>query len=106
GLASETWGSRNSSRFRLELCRMRDFFHRMRAGLLSKQIELDEELRFHIEQSAQRNIAAGMHPEEARRQALVEFGGVERTREQCYEQRPGWWMGSVMQDVRYALRGF
>jgi len=37
---------------------------------------------------------------------LIEFGGVERVREQCHEQRPGWWIGTVMQDVRYAIRGF
>jgi predicted permease len=68
--------------------------------------ELDEELRFHVEQSTEANIAAGMTVQEARRQALIEFGGVERAREQCYEQQPGWWMGTVEQDVRYALRGF
>jgi predicted permease len=68
--------------------------------------EADEELQFHVEQVAQANLAAGMTPEEAQRQALIEFGGVERTRERCYEERPGWWIGTVMQDVRYALRGF
>jgi predicted permease len=47
-----------------------------------------------------------MTQSEAHRQALVEFGGVERAREQCYEQRPGWRLGTVAQDVRYALRGF
>jgi predicted permease len=71
-----------------------------------KPDELDEELRFHLQQSIEARIAAGMPADEARRQALVDFGGVERTREQCYEQRPGWWMGTVAQDVRYALRGF
>ncbi len=70
------------------------------------QDELKDELRFHVEQSIERNIAAGMEPQEARRQAMIEFGAVERTREQCYEQRPGLWMGTVAQDVRYALRGF
>jgi predicted permease len=68
--------------------------------------ELDDEIRFHVEQAIEAKITAGMTPEEARRQALVEFGGVERTREQCHEQRPGWWIGTVMQDIRYALRGF
>ena len=37
---------------------------------------------------------------------MVEFGGVERMREQCYEERPGWWLGTVVQDTRYAVRGF
>ena len=30
------------------------------------------------------NVAAGMTAAEARRQAMIEFGGVERTREQCH----------------------
>ena len=67
--------------------------------------EVDDEMRFHIEEATEANIAAGMTRVEARRQALIEFGGVERTRAQCYEERPGWWMGTVAQDVRYALRG-
>jgi putative ABC transport system permease protein len=76
--------------------------------LFSRRIpsEMDEELQFHLEQSTKARIAAGMSPAEARQQAIIEFGAVERTREQCYEQRPGWWMGTVAQDVRYALRGF
>ena len=45
-----------------------------------RQSELDEELQFHLEQSMLANVAAGMTAEEARRQALVEFGGVERAR--------------------------
>ena len=68
--------------------------------------ETDEELRFHVEHATEAKLAAGMTPVEARRQALIEFGGVERTREQCHEQRPGWWRGTVAQDVRYAMRGF
>jgi predicted permease len=82
------------------LTRFRLFF------LRKKPEELDEELRFHLGQATEARIAAGIAPEEARRQALVEFGGVERTREQCHQQRPGWWLGTVRQDVRYALRGF
>jgi predicted permease len=71
-----------------------------------KPDELDEELRFHLEQATEARVAAGVAPEEARRQALIEFGGVERAREQAFEQQPMWWMGTVAQDVRYALRGF
>jgi predicted permease len=86
---------------------MTEWLTRLRFMILhGKPQELDEELRFHIEQSTERNIAAGMPPEEARRRAMIELGGMERTREQCHEQRPGWWMGTVLQDVRYALRGF
>src|SRR3984885_4411320 len=68
--------------------------------------ESHEELQFHVEQSTQANMAAGMTLQEARRQALITLGGVERTREETHEQRPGWFPGTVLQDMRYALRGF
>ncbi len=89
---------------------IRDFLKKVRHLILHtlfvrrRQRDLDDELAFHLEQATDANVAAGMMPEEARRQALVEFGGMERAREQCHRQRPGWWMGTVMQDVRYALR--
>jgi putative ABC transport system permease protein len=67
---------------------------------------LDEELQFHIDQSIQANIASGMSPAKARRQALVEFGGIEKTREETWQQRPGWLLETLLQDVRYALRSF
>jgi len=86
---------------------MRELFTRLRFLVVRRpQGELDEELQFHVEQATEVNLAAGMTAAEARRRALVDFGGVERTREQCHEQRPGWWLGTVAQDVRYALRGF
>jgi putative ABC transport system permease protein len=86
---------------------MMEFLTRLRFLLLRRPPnDLDEELRFHVEQATEAKIAAGMTATEARRQALIEFGGMERTREQCHEQRPGWWMGTVAQDVRYAMRGF
>jgi len=68
--------------------------------------ELDEELRFHLEQSIRTNIAAGMNPEQARRQAMIDFGGVEQAREETHRQRPGWLLETAVQDTRYALRGF
>ena len=68
--------------------------------------ELDEELQFHLEQSMQRYLATGMDRAEARRQALVEFGGIENAREETHRQRPSWFLETLLQDVRYALRGF
>ena len=41
---------------------------------------MDEEIRFHIERETERNMAAGMSLKEARRRALIDFGGVERHR--------------------------
>ena len=74
--------------------------------LARRRGEMDEELEFHLDQATNVRVAAGLAREEARRQALVEFGGLERTREQCHQARPGWWLGTVVEDVRYALRGF
>ncbi len=51
-----------------------------RKGVLEAQ--LDTELRFHIDKLTNDNIAAGMAPEEARRQAVLEFGGREHLKEE------------------------
>jgi predicted permease len=80
--------------------RLRFFLARRRTN------ELDEEIQFHLDQAIAAEIATGKTPEEARRRAMIAFGGIERTREQSHEQRPSWWMDTVAQDVRYALRGF
>ena len=87
------------------ISRLRFFFRR---DLLARRRahEVDEELQFHLEQAIAAKIAQGMTLEEARRQALIEFGGVAKAREDCHEQEPGWWIGTLLQDVRYALRGF
>lgn len=86
---------------------MKDLLSRLRFFFSPKKYsELEEELRFHVEQSIHANIAAGMTAKEARRQALVEFGGVARVQEDTYAQHPRWWIETALQDVRYALRGF
>lgn len=82
-------------------------FGRIRCAIMGRsRAEFEEELHFHLEQSTRANLAAGMTAREARRQALVDFGGVERTREETYRQRPRWLIETAIQDVRYALRGF
>ena len=68
--------------------------------------EVDEELQFHLDRQTQHNIAAGMPPQEAHRRAVIAFGGIEHTRGECHEQRPGFLMETLLQDVRYAIRGF
>ncbi|HYG08340.1 MAG TPA: ABC transporter permease, partial [Pyrinomonadaceae bacterium] len=79
---------------------------RIRALLMREEMEgeLDEELRFHIEKEIEQNIARGMSPAEARRVALVEFGGVERVREECRDARGVRLLEDLLQDLRYALR--
>src|SRR5882757_8755331 len=66
--------------------------------------EIDDELQFHIERQAQEYIATGMTPQEARRKAVVDFGGIESARAQSHEQRPRFFLGTLLQDVSYALR--
>src|SRR5690242_9676055 len=44
--------------------------------------KFDSEVRFHIEELVDANIAAGLPPQEARRKALLEFGGREQVKEE------------------------
>ncbi|HEU4586192.1 MAG TPA: permease prefix domain 1-containing protein, partial [Gemmatimonadaceae bacterium] len=66
--------------------------------------ELDEELAYHIELETRKNEAAGMSPVEARRAALVEFGGVERYKEEVRQRR---WVRVIedgVSDLQYSIR--
>ncbi len=47
------------------------------------ETELDSEIRFHLESVIQEKITAGMQPDAARRQAMLEFGGREQVKEEC-----------------------
>ena len=66
---------------------------------------MNEELRFHMERQTAENIANGMPPAEARRQAALQLGAAEGVKEDCREQRSGHWFESFFADVRYGLRG-
>jgi hypothetical protein len=61
--------------------------------------DLNDELRFHMERQIALRISAGIPPEEARRQAVLEFGGVEAVKEDCREQRRGFWLETPWRDV-------
>ncbi|HEX5437842.1 MAG TPA: ABC transporter permease [Gemmatimonadaceae bacterium] len=66
--------------------------------------ELDEELRFHVEMATAERAQHGMSPAEARTQALRDFGGLERFKEDCRDVRGTRLLTDFAQDVRYALR--
>jgi putative ABC transport system permease protein len=66
--------------------------------------DLDEEIRFHLEMEAEANILRGMAPDEARRTALVAFGGVERAREEHRDARGTRLLDDARADLRYAVR--
>ena len=66
--------------------------------------EMDAELRFHIEAYAEDLVRGGVPNAEARRRARLEFGGIDRTKEECREARGVNLLDALLQDVRYALR--
>src|SRR5688572_31948041 len=92
---------------------MGDFLRRVRSELarmfgFARQDALaegfDEEARYHIEQQIDRNIAAGMSPEAARRAAHVAFGGRERFGEAARDEVRSLPLEELQRDVRFSLR--
>jgi putative ABC transport system permease protein len=66
--------------------------------------DLDDEMRFHLEMEVALNIQRGMEPREARRAALLAFGGVQRYREQHRAERGARFLERIAQDLRYGAR--
>src|SRR5580704_2120334 len=66
---------------------------------------LDSELQFHLEQQTADYIASGMSHAEARRRANLEFGGLERFKEECREARWENYLELLFHDFQFALRG-
>src|SRR5690242_16810080 len=85
-----------------------DVWLRLRALMLRKRVEadLDDELEFHMEMEARKNVATGMNEAEARRQAQARFGPGALVKEECRDQRRITFVETLLQDIRYALRGF
>ena len=67
-------------------------------------VDLDEEVRTHLEMLIEEHLRAGMSHVEAARAARIELGGIEQVKEQVREQRIGNWLQSVLADCRFALR--
>ncbi len=63
--------------------------------------EMDAELRFHMEAYAEDLVRSGMAREEATRRARLEFGGVERVKEEGREARGVNLVESLLRDLRY-----
>lgn len=79
--------------------RVRALFFRAR-----EEREMEEELRHHIEMETAANVGRGMGPAEARRQALITFGGMEQTREEVRDARGVGLLEDLLRDLRYAFR--
>lgn len=66
--------------------------------------DLNAELRTYIDLLAEEKCSRGMSPEAARREAMLEAGGIEPLAEAVRDVRTGAWLESVLQDVRYGMR--
>jgi putative ABC transport system permease protein len=81
------------------LFRVRSLFRRDRV-----ETEMDDELHFHFERQVEKYIQSGLTREEARRRARLDFGGLERVREECREARGVNVIDALFQDMRYGFR--
>jgi hypothetical protein len=86
---------------------LRQSFERLRAIFCGPQLDsdLDAELASHLELAIEENIQHGMPLGEARRQALIRFGGTEQTRLLHREARGLPALDMLLHDLRYAVRG-
>lgn len=66
--------------------------------------EMDVELRFHLRARAEHLMQEGMPEGEAMRQARMEFGGMDKAKEECREARGVGFAESALQDLRFGLR--
>jgi len=65
---------------------------------------LREEIEEHIALDTDANVRAGMTPVEARRRAILKFGGVGTVREEYRAERGLPWIENLAQDVRFSVR--
>jgi len=86
--------------------RLRQSIHRVLSFFRKEPLdrELNAEMASHLEFAIEENLRRGMSPEEARRQALVRFGGVDQARQQHRETRGLPTLDIFLQDLRYTLR--
>ena len=85
---------------------IRRALNRVRAFFRKEPLESDlqSEMAAHLEMAIEENLQRGMTPEEARRQALIKFGGVSQAKELHRETRGLPFLDVFMQDLRYTVR--
>lgn len=66
--------------------------------------EMDAELHFHVDAFAEDLVRSGVKHEEALRRGRIEFGGIERAKEECREARGVIFIDGLIQDLRFGLR--
>ena len=80
------------------------WFRRLWQKALTER-RLDSALQFHLEQQIADYVASGLPPSEARRRASLEFGCLERFKEECREARWENHLDIFARDFRFAFRG-
>src|SRR5262245_66087725 len=65
---------------------------------------MDAEMRFHLEMETAKNVRRGMNEEDARRAALLSFGGVEQTKEAYRDIARFRLVEDLWRDLRYGAR--
>ncbi|MGB7515678.1 MAG: ABC transporter permease, partial [Candidatus Acidiferrum sp.] len=81
-------------------------FHRI-ADLFRRdklEREFAAEMQEHLHMAIEENVQAGLEPEEARRCALIQFGGQQQAKEAVREQRSLPFLETLFQDFRFAAR--
>src|SRR5450432_3938424 len=87
-----------------ELCRA--LIHRLTSLFDNRRLEgdLDMELRSHVEMAVEMNLRKGMTAGDARREALLSFGGIDQIKEIYRDQRGLPMIETALQDLRFGLR--
>jgi putative ABC transport system permease protein len=78
---------------------LRALFHKKRV-----ELEMEDELRFHLEKQVEQNAARGMSAEEARYAALRQFGNMGQIKDECRDSWGARFFQEVAADFRYGLR--
>jgi macrolide transport system ATP-binding/permease protein len=79
--------------------RLRSLFRKDRA-----ELDLSDELQFHLQNQIDEFVAQGMDSQEARRAARQSMGGVEQVKEECRDMRRTNLIENFLQDVRFGFR--
>jgi len=79
--------------------RLRSLFRKDRV-----ELDLNDELQFHLQNQIDEYAKQGMNPQEARRAALRSLGGVEQVKEECREACEMNLIENFVRDVRLGLR--
>lgn len=88
------------------ITRLRESFNRLRFFFRRSQLDrdLDAEISAHLQFAIEENLNRGLSPAEARRQALLRFGGPQQAKEQHRDARALPLLEILLNDLRFALR--